>query len=275
MSVQARTADAPAQGATICAECGAEAVGNFCSACGADLRMPATGMLRAIAAPVRYSFPAVYLRLLRSPVKATVALAEDPAYRANVSFLLTGLAIYFVLFLPIFLRMFAPGGDTANISPSMLTLMKVLFQFNLYLAAAITFSLGYVLFRYLSKVARPLRSYFKLYCLAWGFIAPLYAVYEYVTRGVLGVTGMSTFNGPTMTLEQWARPSTALAVVLILAQVAFFVAIHARFWRMRARWALPLYLAALLTSNSISYWLSLYIGQWSGQVLTAYGIVHP
>lgn len=261
-------------GASVCSECGAGASGNFCSFCGADLRTPATGMLRAITAPVRYSFPAVYLRLLRSPVKATVALAEDPAYRAHVSFLLTGIAVYFLLFLPILLQMWALGGDTAKISPSMLTLMRIVFQVNLYLGAAITFSLGYAVFRHFAKEPRPLRSYFKLYCLAWGFIAPIYAIYEYVTRTVLGVTGMSTFNGPTMTLEQWARPSTMLAVVLILTQVAFFVAIHVRFWRMRLRWALPLYVAVVLVSNKISFWLSFYVGYWSAHVLSAYGIVH-
>ena len=85
---------------------------------------------------------------------------------------------------------------------------------------------------------------------------------------------MSTFNGPTMTIEQWARPSTMLAVVLILTQVAFFVAIHMRFWRMRLRWALPLYIVVVLVSNKLSMWLNIYIAYWSTQVLSAYGIVH-
>ena len=65
-----------------------------------------------------------------------------------------------------------------------------------------------------------------------------------------------------------------LAVVLILTQVAFFVAIHVRFWRMRLRRALPLYVGVVLVSNKIGFWLSFYVGYWSTKVLSAYGIVH-
>ena len=72
-----------------------DATGNFCSACGADLRQSALGFLGQAAAPVRRSFPVVYLKLLRAPVRQTVTLAEDPSYRGHISFALAGIALYY------------------------------------------------------------------------------------------------------------------------------------------------------------------------------------
>lgn len=273
LPARSTAAFAEPRGTTFCAECGAAASGNFCSACGADLRAGAAGMLGAIAGPVRQSFPAVYLKLLRSPIKTVVALAEDPTYRGHVSFLLAALAIYCLLFLPIILQMAVPGGESAQISPSLRTLMKILAQVGLYVGVAITFALGYALFRFFAKEPRPLQGYFKLYCLAWGFIAPIYAVYEYVARTLLGGTGMSSFNGPMMP-EQWATPSAALAVVLALTLLAYFLAIHRRFWRMPLWKTVPLYLVAAITSNKLGYWLMFYVGYWTAYLLAAYGIVH-
>ena len=62
----------------VCADCGAPASGNFCSSCGADLREGALGFLGQAVAPVRRSFPVVYLKLLRSPIRQTVALRRGP-----------------------------------------------------------------------------------------------------------------------------------------------------------------------------------------------------
>ena len=148
-----------------CADCGADATGNFCSACGADLRKSALGFLGQAAAPVRRSFPVVYLKLLRAPVRQTVALAEDPSYRGHVSFALAGIALYILLFVPIVMRVVIPAGGM-QVSESMQTLMKVLSQVGIYVGMAITFALAYGLFRYFATAQRPFHAYFKLYCLA-------------------------------------------------------------------------------------------------------------
>ena len=57
-----------------------------------------------------------------------------------------------------------------------------------------TFAIAYALFRYFAAVKRPFHAYFKLYCLALGFMAPIYGVYEFVVRGMLGGTGMSSLE---------------------------------------------------------------------------------
>ena len=126
---------------------------------------------------MRRSFPAVYLKILRAPIRQTVAFAEDPSYRGYVSFALAGIAIYLLFIVPIVVRTVAPPGT--NVSESMLTLMKVLSQVGVYVGMAITFLLSFAVFRYFASVKRPFHAYFKLYCLALGFVAPIYGIYEY------------------------------------------------------------------------------------------------
>ena len=57
---------------------------------------------------MRRSFPAVYLKILRAPIRQTVAFAEDPSYRGYVSFALAGIAIYLLLIVPIVVGIVAP-----------------------------------------------------------------------------------------------------------------------------------------------------------------------
>lgn len=116
-----------ASGAVICGDCGAEATGNFCSGCGADLRN-GSGVLGAVAGSVNTSYPATYLRILLSPVKATVALADDPSYRQHISFLLTSLALFCVIMVPFFIQAADPTGAATQHSESVQTMLKVLSQ---------------------------------------------------------------------------------------------------------------------------------------------------
>ena len=74
-----QTKAAGAQGASVCAECGAEGAGNFCSACGADMRAGALGLLGDVRAPVRGSFPFIYLQILRGYGTMKKADAEQKA----------------------------------------------------------------------------------------------------------------------------------------------------------------------------------------------------
>jgi hypothetical protein len=261
-----------AAGAAVCAECGATAAGNFCSSCGADLRQSSLGFLGHAVAPMRRSFPAVYLKLLRSPVRQTVALAEDPSYRSHVSFALTGIALYCLLFVPIVMQTVVPVGSNVHLSESMQTLMKVLSQVGIYVGMAITFALAYGLFRYFAAVKRPFNSYFKLYSLALGFMAPIFGVYEFVVRGMLGGIGMSTF-GNAMTDADWVRPSAIASVILIVLLLSYFVAIHRRFWSMPVWKATALYLSASVISGKVGFWLMWWVGFYSARVLMAAGIV--
>ncbi len=262
------------QAALACAECGAQAHGNFCSTCGSDLRTGALGLLGDVAGPVRRSFPVLYLRILRAPVRETVRLAEDPSYREYVSFLLTGIAIFCLLFLPILLQNAVPADGTVHLSESMQTLAKVLSQVGVYVGAVIGFLLAYGLFRIFAKEPRSLRAYFKLYCLAFGFVTPLYAAYEFGMRTLLHGTGMSSFNGP-MTQAEQLTPTALASLALLLVLWAYFIAIHSRFWRMPLWKGGALYAASAIGSYQLSYWLMFYVGYLIAAVLVAYGIVTP
>ena len=126
-------------------------------------------------------------------------------------------------------------------------------QVGLYVGSAITFAIAYGLYRYFSKEPRSFHAYFKLYCLAFGFVMPLYAAYEFVARQVLGGIGMSSLDQVTRT-EQLSEPLTC-SITLALLLWAYFIAIHRRFWRMSLWRAGALYVVAALVSYRVSFWL--------------------
>lgn len=247
-----------------CADCGTAVAGNFCSTCGADLREGALGLFGF----ARRSFPAVYLHLLAAPVKATVALAEDRTYRTHLSFLLTSIAVFCLLMLPTLFQAAAAAAPAAHISESMQNLMRVLSQAGAYIGTAISFLIAFGLFRYFAREPRTLVAYFKLYCLAFGFVMPIYATYEFVARHLLGVTGISSLG----TVTQWT-PSALLAAAFALVLWAYFIAIHQRFWRLSLWKAILLYVAAATASYQLSFWLMYVIGQVTAKVLLAHGFL--
>lgn len=256
--------------AGVCADCGAAAEGNFCSSCGADLRRSSLGFLGQAAAPVRRSFPAVYLKILRAPIRQTVAFAEDPSYRGYISFALAGIAVYLLLIVPIVIKQVAPPG--ANVSESMLTLMKILSQVGVYVGMAISFLLAFAVFRIFAPQKRRFHAYFKLYCLALGFVAPIYGIYEFVVRSLLGGVSMSSF-GSAMTATDWESPTAWLSLAFIALAFAYFIGIHRRFWSMPVWKAAVLYVSASYVSGNAGFYLMWYVGWYSAYVLTAAGIV--
>jgi len=276
MSLQTKAASAAGgSAATVCAECGAPASGNFCSSCGADLRQGASGVLGTVSGGALHNFPATYLRILRSPIKATVALADDPAYRQHISFLLSGLAIFCVLMLPFIIQTADPTGAIAHYSESMQTLVKILSQAGVYVGALITFLLGFAMFRFFAKEPRSFTAYLKLYCLAFGFIMPPFAVYDYVARGVLGSTGLSSFTGNAAppTPEQMLSVPFLISFAVSLLIWAYFIAIHRRFWRMSVWKAGALYTVTALTSYQAGYWIMYFVGYWVAFWLVRTGVV--
>ncbi len=252
-----------------CGDCGAPAGGNFCSSCGADLRASSLGFLGQAAAPMRRSFPAVYLKLLRAPIRQTVALAEDPSYRGYLSFALTGIALYCLLFVPVVMRMLVPTGG-AQVSESMQTLMKVLSQAGIYVGMAITFLLAYGLFRLFARAAHvraPTSSSTPSRSASWRrSTAPTSS-----SCGLLGGIGMSSL-GACMTEADWTKPTTLMSSRWP-ALWAYFVAIHRRFWAMPIWKATGLYVVASLVSGQVGYWLMWWVGFYSAMVLRHAGIV--
>ena len=269
LQTRATSAGADAHGVSLCAECGTQGTGNFCASCGADLR--GGGMLSAFTGATSKSFPAIYLRILRSPIKATVALANDPSYRQYVSFLLSGIAVFSLIMIPILLGSVVPAGGS-QLSESLQTYLKVMSQVGVYVGSAITFAVAYLLFRYFSKEPRSLRAYFKLYCVAFGFVMPLYAAYDFLSRSVLGGIGMSSLEQVDQT-EQLLQPLTWLSTALALLLWTYFIVIHRHFWRMSLWRAGALYVVAALLSYQISFWLMFGVSALGRDVLVGAGVV--
>lgn len=256
-----------------CHECGAATAGNFCSVCGADLRASALGFLGPAAATVRRSFPAVYLKILRSPVRQTVSFADDPTYRGYVSFALAGIAIYILFFVPIAIRMVVPGTEGVQLSESMQTMMKALSQAGIYAGLAISFLLAFLLFRLFAPQRRSFAAYFKLYAIALGFVAPIYGIYEFAIRLLPGGVGMSALGN--ITDGDLQNPSVVASFALALLLWSYFAAIHRRFWSTSIWLAVLLYFLASVVANQLSYHLMWWVGFYTARGLIDAGIVTP
>ncbi|MEI9899231.1 MAG: hypothetical protein WDN31_02825 [Hyphomicrobium sp.] len=199
-------------------------------------------------------------------------MPRDPTYRSHVSFALTGITIYCLFIVPVVMRVVAPADGPVHVSDSMLNLMRVLSQVGIYVGTAITFALSYMVFRALSRVKRPLHAYFKLFCLALGFSAPINGAYEFTVRNVLHGTGLSSF-GTQMTLNDVLTPTGVSSIVLMVLMFTYFTALNRRFWEMAAWKAVGLYLATTIVANQIGYYLMWFVGFYTARVLTAAGIV--
>lgn len=256
-----------------CGDCGAPVSGNFCSRCGADLRKSSLGFLGPAVAPVRRSFPIVYLKLLRAPLRTTVALAEDPTYRSYISFALTGIAIYCLFIVPVVMNIVVPPGGV-QVSESLMTLMKVLSQVGVYVGTVITFLLAYGAFRSFAQVKRPFHSYFKLFCLALGFTAPINGAYEFVVTKMFHGTGLAAFNFQ-LTQQALLTPTGITSLVLLVALFWYFIGIHRKFWQMPVWKAAPLYLGAAWVSNIVGFYVMWWVGFYTAAILVRAGIVTP
>ncbi len=265
-------AGTPSPAAAACGDCGAPASGSFCSSCGADLRASSLSFLGRTAVAMRRSFPAVYLKILRAPIGETVAFAQDPSYRGYLSFALAGIALYILLIVPIVMQQVAPPGT--NVSESLLTLMKILSQVGVYAGIVITFLLAFLVFRLFALVQRPFHAYFKLYAIALGFVAPIYGVYEFVARSVLGGVGTSSIN-LQLTQQALLTPTGLSSLVLVIAIFCYYIGIHRKFWEMPVWKAAPLYLVTSVASNVIGFYVMWWVGFYVARVLIDAGVVTP
>jgi hypothetical protein len=271
MTFSAEAGAAQSGASAVCAECGAPVTGNFCSSCGADARQ-GYGVLGAVAGG-RQSFPATYLQILRSPIKATVMLADDPTYRQHFSFLLSSLAIFCVVMVPFIMQSAVSEAQVQQLSDSMQTLIKILSQVGIYVGAAFTFVTAFGLFRFFAKEPRSLKSYAKLYCLAFGFMLPPYAVYDYVARGLLHSTGLSSFTARDPTPAELLSVPFLVTLAASLLIWAYFIAIHRRFWRMSIWKAGALYTVAAVVSSQLGYLVMYHVGAWVAYGLIQWGVV--
>lgn len=172
-----------------CGKCGFLDSGNFCSNCGAELKPAAETLLGSVGRDVLdidrgHGFVAVLWRLVRSPVRTTLALANDPAYQGHWTFFVVTVAV------SLFVQRFFPLGSTAEPagivspdqgrwlqefgeiagSPDMRTAFTYVFFFTALLV-------GYFIFGKLAPAPRSPRAYLKLSCLSSGFSQLAFAAF--------------------------------------------------------------------------------------------------
>lgn len=250
----------------VCPDCGAAASGKFCSNCGAELGV-GSGVLGLVGS-ARQTVPGIYLTLLRSPVKGTVALAEDVSFRGHFGFLLAGLALFAALFVPIVLSspQFQNGPSTAAFQ----TWLSILSQVGIYVGTIITFAFAFGLFRLFAREPRTPRAYFKLFCVALGFMQPIYGIFEWLARAAAQTAALQPILG-----QQWfgLTPYGLASLVMTLVIYVYAIAIHRRFWRMPLWKAAPLYVIASVAAFFAGYWVMFYVGFYSTRWLVAAGLL--
>jgi hypothetical protein len=102
---------------------------------------------------------------------------------------------------------------------------------------------------------------------------PPYAIYDYVVRGLLGSTGLSSFVGQDPTPEQILSVPFAVSFALTLLIWGYFIAIHKRFWNMSVWKAGALYSAASMASYQAAYWVMYFVGYYIALILVGAGVV--
>lgn len=256
-----------------CPGCGAAASGNFCSACGTDLRPPVAGLLgNVVDRAGRDSYFAVYLQILRSPIKGVVARTEDPSYRRHLAFLLTGIGIFVAVFIPgLFRVMTATGRLDAGISAERRAWAMMTSQLGVYIGTAITIVFLYYMFRLIAPERKPFRQYLKLWAIWAGFMLPLYALSQIVvqlmsedTRAVSVLTG----QGSAVTD---VTPATLTAFAAVFVLVGYGALVHARYWRTALWKAVPAYVAANIAAYHVSYWVAFYVAVFLTQIAFSIG----
>jgi hypothetical protein len=205
-----------------CQGCGEPITGKFCGNCGTEAA--SRGHKGAISLLVGEFGGQGYFytlkRLLRSPLKATLELTDDPGYRGYKGFFLTSSAI------GIAAQSYAFRSKIASQPPE---LQQFFQQYGDYYSVILTvfqyasvfggFLLGYWFYRRFSKVPRTAHEYFKLTCLAGGLGAIISAVFG----------GVDILAGPTPdpTTALW---TTAVIIPLALFAIYYGLGVQKRFW---------------------------------------------
>lgn len=250
----------------VCADCGSEVEGRFCSNCGAELARQRKQPVRRIASDIA-RFPITLLRMLVAPVKTTLALCQDPAYRGHVSFLAISVALSAVI------GGSAVSGALQQTSTEVakvpelagnavlrwwLDFLAAYRKELLTLATYAVIAIHLIVNGLVLKALRPrnritLGRYFKLFCIASGVYLGVWTLAESFNVLVFG-QDPSAFSTALISSGAWpamreyfSSPSGILVAVTALALLVYHVRVQAAFWglsALRVVFSVPLVLVA-------------------------------
>jgi hypothetical protein len=250
----------------VCADCGSEVDGRFCSNCGAELARQRRAPVRRIASDVA-RFPITLLRMLVAPVRTTLALCQDPSYRGHVSFLAISVALSALI------GGSAVSGALQQTSTEVARVpelaqnavlrwwldflaayRKELLTLATYAVIAIHLIVNFLVL----KALRPRHTitfgrYFKLFCIASGVYLGVWILTDAFNVLVLAqdpsafsAALISSGAWPAM-LDYFSSPPGILVAVTGLALLVYHIRVQADFWGLsvpKVVISVPLVLAA-------------------------------
>lgn len=216
-----------------CPSCGAEASGKFCSSCGAGMSPGPAGPLGLLTSEIKGQgvggFVSTLFRLLRSPVKNTLSLTDDPRYTGHKAFFVTSTAISVTVSSYLATHQPPPPDAPAWYVEFMASLGNwypfLLTAFN-YISVFGGFLIGYWIFRRFAHQKRTPQEYFKFTCLTAGFGALIGAALS-------GASDLLTANQfGLISGESMAIGLSVLVVALALFIIYYGVRCQKRFWQL-------------------------------------------
>lgn len=209
-----------------CPQCGAPAQGNFCSECGAALTgKPANAYILFVDSFFKLGelrrYVALYVRLLRAPVRATLELFEQSTLQDALRFLEYSVGILILLFIS---RLVAvPGSDL---------LSGLIANAYFVLAQSVGLLLHYRIAVGRSQPPRSFDEFMRLAAIFYGFTLPISAVLQAVSL-VNRTAGSILFIVATplllvyavMTWRRfWGLPAWAVFLVLFFSSLVGMLA---------------------------------------------------
>lgn len=215
----------------LCAKCGTELQGKFCSACGtaansgADEAAEGWGSLTSEFFSSRggNGLFAVALSFLRHPVNTIIRLTDDPTYRSQWGFLTAMVGAQLTLSFVILPRIYSLLFHVPNTSNSSAVISNEIVQ---YVGMAILTPVQYYLCRWLGTRRRSPMSYVKLCVLSVSYgalLSSIVAIFFFAIAVALLKSG---------TAVDLATLWEGLAVLTLIAILVFVTESHRRFWGM-------------------------------------------
>lgn len=215
--------------ASLCAGCGAQLIGAYCSHCGKPADAEGGGGWGVIASELFDSqestgHAATLRSFLKAPVRTLIGLTEDQTYRRHWTFLSIALGVQFALgflILPHFLGRSYPVPDLGG-KAAVLTN-----QISQYLGIAVLTPIQYYLCRAVGTISRKPASYVKLCVLSVSFCSILSTICI-LLFWIIGP--VSAANGSKIDPVLLGATITS---ALQLAILVFVTISHKRFWGMK------------------------------------------
>lgn len=236
-------------GTVSCTHCGAEARGNFCSACGADLaggRKSTLDNLPLIGETI--GLARTFCRVTRAPIAEPVRIAGLAGDKSPYKFLITGIGIFIGFFLGIeaLARAWGQAGFTRE-QDQFLSVAKYQILFVLVIAAAVV----YVASALIAGRKVSVGSHARLWALLTGYYLTAEAVLLITVVVVYSLVYIELPAIAPVVLKIFSTALTPVVAGIFLLMLVNLVVTHARQWARPLWMSVAIFALALFITHSI------------------------